>query len=146
MKKPGYAGLFDGARLHTFFCSSLYINAESCRLSRCLIHQYTVQDLVLCIRILRIFRHSAVACRTFSTSVAVFAVHEKYAAAFFPLRSLSILSGLGFSMGLGWHLNQSVHKTWLEAAFTVACPTPSCGASCGFVPYPAAGEFFELYD
>lgn len=60
---------------------------ENCRLSRCSIHQYTVRGSVLCIRILRIFRHSSVACRTCSAIAAVFAGHEKYAAASFPSRS-----------------------------------------------------------
>lgn len=60
---------------------------ENCRLSICSIRRYTVRDLVLCIRILRIFRHSAVVCRTFSVSVPVFSGHEKYAAASFPSRS-----------------------------------------------------------
>ena len=58
-----------------------------CTLLRYLIHQYVVRDSVLCIRILRIFRHSSVACRTFSAIAAVFVGHEKYAAASFPLRS-----------------------------------------------------------
>ena len=60
---------------------------ENCRLSRCSIHQYTVWVSVLCIRIPHICRHSVVVCRTFSVSGPVFAGHEKYAAAFFPLRS-----------------------------------------------------------
>lgn len=60
---------------------------ENCRLLICSIRRYTVRDSVLCIRILRIFRHSSVACRTCSAIAAVFAGHEKYAAASFPLRS-----------------------------------------------------------
>lgn len=115
-------------------------------LSRCSIHQYAVRDWVLCIRILRIFRHNAVAYCTFSAIAVVFAVHEKYAAASFPLRSLSILFGSGCSMCLDWHLDESMHKTGLEAAFTVACPTPSGGAACGFVPCPSFGHDIEFHD